>query len=112
MYVPLDEVEREWLGACRGRGMHQLKAAGLHSHIFEDVFGRESFQPLGFLNISYSALHRVTWGDIIPAKATLHPPPVVTLPSDMKGNYASLLLTDPDSHLRDTSSQELLHWMV
>jgi len=108
VYVPLDEVRKVWLGP-KGRGLYQLKTAGLHSRIYQDVFGH-TFWPLGVLEVSYSNSHQVTWGDMIDAKNTTSPPSV-QLPTKLNGEFATLVLSDPDSHLQE-SSQELLHWMV
>lgn len=108
VYIPLGEVKEEWLEA-RGRGIEQLQCLGQHSRIYEDVFGRE-FRPLGFLWVVYPDGHQVTWGDLIPAKHALSQP-LVTLPGNLSGEFATLLLTNPDGHLQD-STQELLHWMV
>lgn len=108
VYVPLGQVRKEWLGT-RGRGIEQLRCLGQHSHIYDDVFGFE-FRPLGFLWVVYPDGYQVTWGDLIPAKHALLEPRV-TLPGNLRGDYATLLLTNPDAHLQD-STQELLHWMV
>lgn len=107
VYIPLEEVRSVWL-APRGQGFRQLQTSGLHSNIYNDVFGAV-FRPLGFLEVSYSNCH-VTWGDVIPAKDALVQPKVI-LPHQLKGDYASLILTNPDGHLHD-NTQELLHWMV
>lgn len=106
--VPLEEVREEWLGPL-GRGICQLQTAAHHCNIYRDVFGTV-FRPSGFLKVLYSDVHEVTWGDMIPAKHTLHQPRVI-LPSTLRENYASLTLTNPDGHLQE-NSQELLHWMV
>ena len=108
VFVPLDEVRREWLGG-RGRGLHQLRSLGLHSLIYQDVYGQE-FMPQGILGVSYLAGPQVTWGDIVVAKDATAAPQV-TLPSDPKHGYATLTLTNPDGHLQQ-QSQELLHWMM
>lgn len=97
-----------WLSP-NGRGMHQLQTSGLHSRIYQDVFGHV-FWPRSTLEISYSNCHHVLWGDVIAAKHTSSQPKV-TLPSQLKGEYATLVFTNPDGHLQD-STQELLHWMV
>ena len=108
MYIPLAEVRREWLGA-RGRGLQQLHCMGHHSHIYQDVFGCE-FRPLGFLWAEFPEGHLVTWGDIVAAKHA-STQPRVTLPGNLGGGYATLTLTNPDGHLKD-STHELLHWIV
>lgn len=108
VYIPLVEVRREWLDT-RGRGLQQLHTLGRHSHIYQDVFGRE-FHPQGFLWVEYPDGHRVTWGDMVAAKHAVIPPQV-TLPGNLGGGYATLILTNPDGHLQD-STRELLHWMV
>jgi hypothetical protein len=108
VYVPLDDVRREWLDA-RGRGTTQLKHLGHHSGIYKDVFGKE-FHPQGYLWAEYPESHLVTWGDIIAAKYAVSQPKV-TLPGNMDGTYATLILTNPDGHLGD-NTQEVLHWMV
>lgn len=126
VYIPLNEVKQEWMGP-RGHGVDQLRVMGLHSHIYQDAFGM-SFLPHGFLGVSYSQVHHVTWGSVLKAKHA-QAPPTVMLPYPLtpmnkwgrfiarplcrgpKVNYVTLTLTNPDGHLLD-SSQELLHWMV
>ena len=109
VYVPLEEVRKECLDVRWGRGLHQLETAGNHSNIYQDVFG-DIFRPLGFLEVLYPEHNKVSWGNLIEAKNTLSQPQV-TLPAHLLGNYATLILTDPDGHLQEGSG-ELLHWMV
>ncbi len=124
--IPLDVVKNEWEGP-RGLGRRQLKTMGLHSNIFQDVYGA-MFEPQGLMDISYSDVHHVTWGRVIEARHA-QDSPTVMLPSQLyplspwgryatKKNpkypevkYATLTLTNPDGNLLD-SSQEVLHWMV
>ena len=108
VFVPLDEVKRDWLDP-RGKATNQLQTIGIHDHIYQDVFGIV-FRPLGFLEVCYMPLHHVKWGDVMPAK-NMASAPVVSLPKGLKGKYASLIMTNPDGHLQD-STKELLHWFV
>ena len=59
MVVPLDDVQREWRAY---RGLDQLKTAGKHFNIFKDMFGGQSFRPLGFMEVAYGEkmVHRGT----------------------------------------------------
>lgn len=123
LYIPLEEVRREWLGQeeagsgqgevawlkTKPQGIRQLQVLGHHSNIYQDVFGLD-FHPLGFLDISYPSGQHVMWGEVIGAKHTISQPKV-TLPDHLASGYATLTLTNPDGHLQD-HTQELLHWMV
>ncbi len=109
MEVSLDLVQSEWRERT---GRHHLRNIGLHSAIYQDVFG-SVFHPQGFLEVKYSTpeyTHSVEQGNLLPAACACREP-VVTLPEGLKGNYSTLLLTDPDGHLTD-GTMELLHWMM
>ena len=58
MYTHCD-VQREWRAY---RGLDQLKTAGKHFNIFKDMFGGQSFRPLGFMEVAYGEkmVHRGT----------------------------------------------------
>lgn len=109
--VPLDTVHKEWK---EHYGKHHLQNIGLHSHIYQDVFGKK-FYPQGFMNICYSTpdcSYSVEQGNLLPAKyASVEP--AVALPEELswRSGYATLVLSDPDGHLTD-GSKELLHWMM
>ncbi len=78
--IPLDVVKNEWEGP-RGLGRRQLKTMGLHSNIFQDVYGA-MFEPQGLMDISYSDVHHVTWGRVIEARHA-QDPPTMMLPSQL-----------------------------
>lgn len=108
VHIPLAEVRKEWLDSW-GCGLQHLYTLGQHSRIYQDVFGRE-FKPLGLLRVEYPEGQHVTWGDMVVAKHAAVQPQV-TLPGNLEGGFATLILTNPDGHLQD-NTQELLHWMV
>jgi len=66
--VPLDLVHKEWKLHL---GKSHLQRVGLHSHIYQDIFGT-LFMPQGFMRVVYRAGGRdgkeVHWGNIISAE--------------------------------------------
>ena len=133
MSVPLEEVQSEWQ---THRGLDQLKAAGTHFNIFQDLYGGQSFRPLGFMEVAYGEkmVHRGTILTPSEVMATLvvwphttfspflcvcvcvqasSAPRVSGLPRREEGEegLCSLVLSNPDGHLLD-HTRELLHWMV
>ena len=94
-----------------------LSSVSIHNRLFSDIFKTE-FRPKAFISVTYggdsddSAVDVVHHGNLLtPAQASA--PPRVQLPQELKKTegYATLMLTNPDGHLRD-SSLEVLHWMM
>lgn len=56
MNVPLVEVQKEWR---EHRGLDQLKVAGFHFHLYQDVYGMV-FRPEQFMRVQYreKEIHR------------------------------------------------------
>lgn len=109
LLVPLDTVHNEWK---EHDGRRQLQAIGLHSRIYQDVFG-SVFLPRGFMGIQYgegSESVSVEQGNVVPTEK-MSAEPTVSLPAELSEGFASLMLTDPDGHLTH-GTMELLHWMV
>ena len=111
VFVPLSDVQAEWR---YHRGLQHLHTIGVHNRIFSDVFNTE-FRPKGFISVVYgdsSESNIVHHGNLLtPAQASA--PPKVQLPQELKKleGFVSLLLTNPDGHLRD-NTLEILHWMM
>ena len=114
VFIPLPSVQSEWR---HHRGLQHLHTVGIHNRLFSDIFKTE-FRPKAFISVAYggdsddSAVDVVHHGNLLtPAQASA--PPNVQLPQELKKTegYATLMLTNPDGHLRD-SSLEVLHWMM
>ena len=108
VFIPLSEVQKEWR---EHRGLEHLHTVGLHDNIFTDIFNGE-FRPRGFLRITYGDSNVIHHGNLLTPGQTSDAPQV-QLPQEMSRGegYASLLLTNPDGHLRDSTLQ-VLHWMM
>ena len=76
-----------------------------------DVF-RGEFRPRGFIQATYGDSDTVCHGNLLTPEQVSNTPRV-QLPQEMsrEKGYASLILTNPDGHLRD-NSLEVLHWMM
>ena len=112
VFVPLASVQAEWR---HWNGMEHLHTIGLHNNIFRDVFCDE-FQPKGFIQVTYGDAGGVIHHGNLVTPEQAASAPKVQLPLKLRrrereGGYASLLLTNPDGHLRD-NTLEVLHWMV
>ena len=94
-----------------------LSSVSIHNRLFSDIFKTE-FRPKAFISVTYggdsddSAVDVVHHGNLL-TSAQASAPPKVQLPQELKKTegYATLMLTNPDGHLRD-SSLEVLHWMM
>ena len=114
MFIPLPSVQSEWR---HHRGLQHLHTVGIHNRLFSDVFKTE-FRPKAFIGVTYggdsddSAIDVVHHGNLLTPTQALGPPKV-QLPQELKKTegYATLILTNPDGHLRD-NSLEVLHWMM
>lgn len=86
----------------------------MHNRIFSDVFNAE-FRPRGFIGVSYGdsdSSDIVHCGNLLtPTQASATPK--VQLPNELKKleGFATLLLSNPDGHLRD-NTMEVLHWIM
>ncbi|KFQ92666.1 hypothetical protein Y956_05010, partial [Nipponia nippon] len=108
--IPLDEVRAEWE---KTSGPFHKQRVAQHCGIFRDLFKGATFTPWVTLRVEYSQedeyLVPVYYGNIVtPSEASS--PPAVSYEAD-KSSLWTLLLTNPDGHLRDTDS-EYLHWLV
>uniref|UniRef100_A0A8V1AKM3 Large ribosomal subunit protein mL38 n=1 Tax=Gallus gallus TaxID=9031 RepID=A0A8V1AKM3_CHICK len=108
--IPLDEVRAEWE---KTSGPFHKQRLAEHYGIFRDLFQGATFTPWVSLRVGYNQedehLVPVYSGNIVtPSEASN--PPEVSYEAD-KDSLWTLLLTNPDGHLRDTDS-EYLHWLV
>ncbi|KAM6403355.1 large ribosomal subunit protein mL38-like [Rhynochetos jubatus] len=108
--IPLDEVRAEWE---KTSGSFHKQRVAEHCGIFRDLFKGATFTPWVTLRVEYSQeddhLVPVYCGNMVtPSEASS--PPAASYEAD-KGSLWTLLLTNPDGHLRDADS-EYLHWLV
>ncbi|NXS57955.1 RM38 protein, partial [Brachypteracias leptosomus] len=108
--IPLDEVRAEWE---KTSGPFHKQRVAEHCGVFRDLFRGATFTPWVTLRVEYSQedehLVPVYYGNIVtPSEASR--PPAVSYEAD-KGSLWTLLLTNPDGHLREADS-EYLHWLV
>ncbi|NXT00545.1 RM38 protein, partial [Jacana jacana] len=108
--IPLDEVRAEWE---KTSGPFHKQRVAERCGIFRDLFKGATFTPWVTLRVEYSQededLVPVYYGNIVtPSEASS--PPAVSYEAG-EGSLWTLLLTNPDGHLRDTDS-EYLHWLV
>ncbi|XP_064890664.1 large ribosomal subunit protein mL38-like [Columba livia] len=108
--IPLDEVRAEWE---KSSGPFHKQRVAEHCGVFRDLFRGATFTPWVTLRVEYSQEDEhvvpVYYGNMVtPSEASS--PPAVSYEAD-KGSLWTLLLTNPDGHLRDTHS-EYLHWLV
>ncbi|NWR78689.1 RM38 protein, partial [Centropus unirufus] len=107
--IPLDEVRAEWE---KTSGPFHKQRVAENCGIFRDLFKGATFTPWVSLRVEYDQdehLVPVYYGNVVtPAEASS--PPSVSYEAD-KGSLWTLLLTNPDGHLRDTDS-EYLHWLM
>ncbi|NXI40054.1 RM38 protein, partial [Galbula dea] len=108
--IPLEEVRAEWE---KTSGPFHKQRVAEHCGIFRHLFKGATFTPWVALRVEYSQedeqLVPVYYGNIVtPSEASS--PPEVSYEAE-KGSLWTLLLTNPDGHLRDTDS-EYLHWLV
>ncbi|KFP86533.1 hypothetical protein N310_03321, partial [Acanthisitta chloris] len=108
--IPLEEVRADWE---KTSGPFHKQRVAERCGVFRDLFKGATFTPWVALRVEYSQedehLVPVYYGNIVtPSEASS--PPTVSYEAD-KGSLWTLLLTNPDGHLRDTDS-EYLHWLV
>ncbi|KFP95815.1 hypothetical protein N329_02093, partial [Haliaeetus albicilla] len=108
--IPLDEVRAEWE---KTSGPFHKQRVAEHCGIFRDLFKGATFTPWVTLRVEYSQEDEhfvpVYYGNMV-APSEASSPPAVSYEAD-KGSLWTLLLTNPDGHLRNTDS-EYLHWLV
>ncbi|XP_078426932.1 large ribosomal subunit protein mL38 [Cetorhinus maximus] len=109
LLIPLDEVKAEWE---KTNGPLHLRNISEHYGIYRDLFNRATFVPRVMLRIHYD--HE---GDVVPVYHgnIVTPTEALNLPrvtfDAEEGSLWTLLLTNPDGHLRDNES-EYVHWLV
>ncbi|XP_012814540.2 39S ribosomal protein L38, mitochondrial isoform X1 [Xenopus tropicalis] len=108
--IPLDEVQAEWE---RTTGRSHVQRVAEHYGVFKDLFGDATFVPSVTLRVQYNKgdefLMPVYHGNLVtPAEAS--GPPEVTFEAE-EGSLWTLLLTNPDGHLKETDSEYVL-WLV
>ncbi|XP_053565150.1 39S ribosomal protein L38, mitochondrial [Bombina bombina] len=108
--IPLDEVRTEWE---KTSGPYHVQRVAEHYGVYKDLFGEATFVPSVFLRVYYSKgedfAMPVYYGNVVTASEAAVPPEV-TFEAE-EGSLWTLLLTNPDGHLRDTES-EYVHWLV
>ncbi|XP_075682108.1 large ribosomal subunit protein mL38 isoform X2 [Rhinoderma darwinii] len=110
LIIPLDEVRAEWERTC---GPKHIERVAEHYGVYKDLFGEATFVPRVTLRIQYNteehAVMPVYYGNVVtPSEAAAAPE--VLFEAD-EGSLWTLLLTNPDGHLRETDS-EYVHWLV
>ncbi|XP_041078241.1 39S ribosomal protein L38, mitochondrial-like isoform X2 [Polyodon spathula] len=108
--IPLDEVKAEWE---RTSGPYDIQKVAEHYGVYQDLFHGATFVPRIVLRVQYSLdeehslpVHR---GNVVtPFEATSQPE--VTFEAE-ESSLWTLLLTNPDGHLRDNDA-EYVHWIV
>ncbi|XP_019640401.1 PREDICTED: 39S ribosomal protein L38, mitochondrial-like [Branchiostoma belcheri] len=108
--VPLDQVKEDWQASF---GHEQLKDVATHYNIWKDLFEGAHFHPVVVTNVYYDcdddhAIPVYRGNVVTPTEASR--PPVVQYESD-ENSLWTLILTNPDGHLRDNEA-EYLHWFV
>ncbi|XP_072339112.1 large ribosomal subunit protein mL38 isoform X1 [Scyliorhinus torazame] len=107
--IPLDEVKAEWE---KTNGPLHLRKIGEHYGVYRDLFNSATFVPRVMLRIHYD--HEddampVYHGNVVTPSEALNLPRVSFEAEE--GSLWTLLLTNPDGHLRDNES-EYVHWLV
>uniref|UniRef100_UPI00398F7C52 large ribosomal subunit protein mL38 n=1 Tax=Pristiophorus japonicus TaxID=55135 RepID=UPI00398F7C52 len=109
LLIPLDEVKAEWE---KTNGPFHLRNIGEHYGVYRDLFNGATFVPRVMLRVQYDNENYVTpvhHGNVVtPTEAT--DLPRVSFEAE-EGSLWTLLLTNPDGHLRDNES-EYIHWLV
>nr|XP_033816179.1 39S ribosomal protein L38, mitochondrial isoform X2 [Geotrypetes seraphini] len=108
--IPLDEVKAEWE---RTRGPYQVQRIAEHYGIYRDLFNGAFFVPYIILRVAYSQNEELVMpvyhGNVVTASEASSPPRVMYEAEE--GSLWTLLLTNPDGHLRETEA-EYVHWLV
>lgn len=110
LQIPLDEVRAEWEQTC---GPNHIQRIAEHYGVYKDLFGEATFVPRIPLRVQYNTgddtVMPVYHGNYVtPSEAAVAPEVMFDA---QEGSLWTLLLTNPDGHLRDTNS-EYVHWLV
>ncbi|XP_063281483.1 large ribosomal subunit protein mL38 [Pelobates fuscus] len=110
LQIPLDEVREEWEIIS---GPFHVQNVAKHYGVYKDLFGEATFVPTVPLKVYYNKGEEfvlpVHHGNMVtPSEAST--PPEVTFEAEQDSLW-TLLLTNPDGHLRETDS-EYVHWLV
>ncbi|XP_040288977.1 39S ribosomal protein L38, mitochondrial [Bufo bufo] len=110
LLIPLDEVRAEWE---RTSGPSHIQRVAEHYGVYQDLFGEATFVPRVTLRVQYNteedAVMPVYYGNVVTPKEAAATPEVSFKAEE--GSLWTLLLTNPDGHLRETDS-EYVHWLV
>ncbi|XP_030062169.1 large ribosomal subunit protein mL38 [Microcaecilia unicolor] len=110
LLIPLDEVKAEWE---RTSGPFHIQQVAEHYGIYRDLFEGAFFVPRIILRVAYNqneeTVMPVYHGNVVTASEASSPPHVTYEAEE--GSLWTLLLTNPDGHLRETEA-EYMHWLV
>lgn len=109
--VSMDQVNAEH--EANGGFFNELMMASENYGIFQDLFNGAYFCPILKLDIRYQDEEfstPVCRGNVVKPKEASQEP-IVGFDSDSTESLWTLILTNPDGHLTD-SSAEYLHWMI
>ncbi|CAL4249939.1 unnamed protein product, partial [Meganyctiphanes norvegica] len=108
--LDLDLVQSEWEETS---GPHHIRTLAEHYGIFKDLFGKAYFVPRVILNINFNfdeeTVSPVYRGNVIKPKEASNEPSVEF--SSSPDDLWTLILTNPDGNLKD-SSKQCLHWFM
>ncbi|XP_053309575.1 39S ribosomal protein L38, mitochondrial [Spea bombifrons] len=110
LHIPLDDVRAEWE---RTSGPFHVQRVANHYGVYKDLFGEATFVPCVKIKIHYNTGEELAMpvyhGNVVtPSEAAERPE--VTFDAE-EGSLWTLLLTNPDGHLRDADS-EYVHWLI
>ncbi|XP_068120574.1 large ribosomal subunit protein mL38 isoform X2 [Hyperolius riggenbachi] len=110
LQLSLPDVRAEWEQTT---GPHHIQIVAEHYGVYKDLFEEATFVPRVPLKIQYNTgddtFMPVYYGNVItPSEAALAPDVIFEA---QESSLWTLLLTNPDGHLRDTES-EYVHWLV
>uniref|UniRef100_V9KSM8 Large ribosomal subunit protein mL38 n=2 Tax=Callorhinchus milii TaxID=7868 RepID=V9KSM8_CALMI len=109
LLISLDKVKAEWEKTC---GPYHLRTLSEHYGVYRDLFRSATFVPRVMLRVQYELsedLVPVYHGNVVtPTEAAA--PPEVSFEAEA-GSLWTLLLTNPDGHLKEDES-EYVHWLV
>ncbi|XP_008102612.2 large ribosomal subunit protein mL38 [Anolis carolinensis] len=110
LLIPLDDVKAEWE---RTSGPYHRQQIAEHYGLYRDLFDDAMFVPQVLLRVEYDQdeeyVMPVYHGNIITPTEAFNPPKISFEAEE--GSLWTLLLTNLDGHLRD-SSMEYVHWLV
>ncbi|XP_075033909.1 large ribosomal subunit protein mL38 [Mixophyes fleayi] len=110
LQIPLDEVRAEWERTC---GPAHIQSVAEHYGVYKDLFGEATFVPRLALRVQYNTgedtVMPIYYGNVVTPSETALAPEVMFEAEE--GSLWTLLLTNPDGHLRETDC-EYVHWLV